>query len=217
MVGLYETAVDELCSWKVNGKRVRPKVIASTATIRRAPDQVQKLFLRKLDVFPPQGTCIRDSFFAIQRPAGPEYPGRRYLGICAFGRRYPVAMIRSYVALMASAQVLYRQIRQAGRSVDDARRATSTPSANWPARGGWSKTTSAPACEMPTSADWPSVSVRALEELTSRKSGTDIPKILERLEAIFDKTQKAQREAERKGGQQPVHRRCLTTSSSPPT
>ena len=70
MVALYETAVDEMCSWTVNGKRVRPKVIASTATIRRAPDQVRKLFLRKLDVFPPQGTSIEDSFFAIQRPAG---------------------------------------------------------------------------------------------------------------------------------------------------
>ena len=33
--------------------------------------------------------------------------------------------------------------------------------------------------------------VRALEELTSRKSGTDIPKILERLEAVFDKTLEA--------------------------
>ena len=40
-------------------------------------------------------------------PSGPDSPGRRYLGICAFGRRYPVAMIRSYVAHMAAAQVLY--------------------------------------------------------------------------------------------------------------
>lgn len=38
MVGLYEAAVDELCSWTVDGKKVRPKVVASTATIRRAPD-----------------------------------------------------------------------------------------------------------------------------------------------------------------------------------
>ena len=107
MVGLYEAAVDELCSWEVDGKKVRPKVVASTATIRRAPDQVQKLFVRKLEVFPPQGTSIRDSFFAIQRPTGEKYPGRRYLGISAFGRRYPVAMIRCYVAHMAAAQVLY--------------------------------------------------------------------------------------------------------------
>ena len=55
MVGLYESAVDELCSWEVDGKKVRPKVVASTATIRRAPDQVQKLFVRKLDVFPAAG------------------------------------------------------------------------------------------------------------------------------------------------------------------
>jgi hypothetical protein len=39
-----------------------------------------------------------------------------------------------------------------------------------------------------------------LEELTSRKSGTDIPKILERLEAVFDKTLEAQRAADRKAG-----------------
>ena len=107
MVGLYEAAVDELCSWKVDGKKVRPKVVASTPTIRRAPAQVQQLFVRKLEVFPPQGTSIRDSFFAIQRPTGEQYPGRRYLGISAFGRRYPVAMIRCYVAHMASAQFLY--------------------------------------------------------------------------------------------------------------
>jgi len=45
--------------------------------------------------------------------------------------------------------------------------------------------------------------VRALEELTSRKSGTDIPKILERLESVFDKTSEAQRAAERKEGKRP--------------
>jgi hypothetical protein len=42
--------------------------------------------------------------------------------------------------------------------------------------------------------------VRAVEELTSRKSGTDIPKILERLEATFDKALEAQRTQERKDG-----------------
>jgi hypothetical protein len=42
--------------------------------------------------------------------------------------------------------------------------------------------------------------VRAVEELTSRKSGTDIPRILERLEAKFDQTMEAQRAQERKEG-----------------
>jgi hypothetical protein len=202
MVGLYESAVDELCSWEVGGKKVRPKVVASTATIRRAADQVQKLYVRKLDVFPPQGTNIRDSFFALQRPVGPEYPGRRYLGICAFGRRYPVAMIRSYVAHMAAAQVLYdkydnladpwmtlagyfnsiRELAGTRRLVgDDIRKRLRDAD-----QRGLAKRR-----------------VRALEELTSRKSGTDIPKILERLEAVFDKATEAQRAAERKDGKRP--------------
>ncbi|EXI92855.1 MAG: hypothetical protein AW12_00335 [Candidatus Accumulibacter sp. BA-94] len=207
MVGLYESGVDELCSWEVNGKKVRPKVVASTATIRRAPDQIQKLFVRKLDVFPPQGTCIRDSFFAMQRPAGANYPGRRYVGISAFGRRYPVAMIRCYVAHMAAAQVLYdkydrladpwmtlagyfnsiRELAGTRRLVEDDIRARLRDAD----QRGLAKRR-----------------VRAIEELTSRKSGTDIPKILERLEAAFDKTLEAQRAADRKAGQP-------TTSSVP--
>ncbi len=202
MVGLYESAVDELCSWEVDSKKVRPKVVASTATIRRAPDQVQKLFVRKLEVFPPQGTSIRDSFFAIQRPTGADYPGRRYLGFSPFGRRYPVAMIRSYVAHMAAAQVLYdkydrladpwmtltgyfnsiRELAGTRRLVDDDIRARLRDAD----QRGLAKRR-----------------IRALEEMTSRRSGTDIPKILERLEATFDKTLEVQRTAERKAGQRP--------------
>src|SRR6185369_6914207 len=69
LVGLYESVVDRLASWEVGGKRVRPKVIASTATIRRAPDQIHALFLRRVAVFPPQGLDASDNFFAVQRPA----------------------------------------------------------------------------------------------------------------------------------------------------
>ena len=35
-----EGAVDRLATWKVDGHDVRPKVIASTATVRRAQAQV---------------------------------------------------------------------------------------------------------------------------------------------------------------------------------
>lgn len=207
MVGLYETAVDEMCTWTVAGKRVRPKVIASTATIRRASDQVQKLFLRKLEVFPPQGTSISNSFFALQRTAGPEYPGRRYIGICAFGRRYPVAMIRVYVALMAAAQRLYekydnladpwmtltgyfnsiRELAGTRRLVEDDIR-TRLRDAD---QRGLAKR---------------QIRFGAVEELTSRKTGSDIPKILERLELFFDKAQDAQRDADRKAGKTPATR-----------
>jgi hypothetical protein len=79
LTGLYETAVDDLCSWDVGGRRVRPKVIASTATVRRAREQMHALFGRELSVFPPQGLDAEDNFFAVQRSTK-ELPGRVYVG-----------------------------------------------------------------------------------------------------------------------------------------
>lgn len=207
MVALYETAVDELCTWTVNGKRVRPKVVSSTATIRRAGDQIKKTFLRKVEIFPPQGTSIDDSFFSLRRHAGEQYPGRRYLGICAFGRRYPVAMIRVYTALMGAAQVLYekydsladpwmtlagyfnsiRELAGTRRLVEDDIR---------------SRVRDADQRGLAKRRIW----MGAVEELTSRKSGTDIPGILERLETTFNKAHEIKREADRKAGIQPSPR-----------
>ena len=203
MVALYETAVDELCAWRVNGKRVRPKVIASTATIRRAPDQVRRLFLRKLAVFPPQGTSIKDSFFALQRPADEKYPGRRYLGICAFGRRYPVAMIRVYVALMASAQKLFEKYD----NLADPWMTLTGYFNSIRELAGTRRLAEDDIRSRLRDADQRGLAKRqirfgAVEELTSRKSGTDIPKILERLEVIFDKAQDVQRDADRKAGKE---------------
>jgi hypothetical protein len=113
LVGLYETAVDELSSWHVDDAVVRPKVIASTATIRRAEDQVRRLFDRRLGIFPPPGLDARDSFFALQRDRPADelaHPGRRYAGVCAPGRRFKQVLIRVYVAqLRAAWTVLGRQ------------------------------------------------------------------------------------------------------------
>ncbi|MBA3635002.1 MAG: helicase [Rubrobacteraceae bacterium] len=194
LVGLYETAVDQLCAWEVDGKRVRPKVVASTATIRRAPDQVYSLFTRDVEIFPPQGTDVRDNFFSRQREPGEEYSGRRYLGICAPGKRLKAALIRVYVAHLAAAQKLYEKygktadpwmtlvgyfnsMRELGgmrRLVDDdvRLRLQSTES-----RGLANRKT-------------PSV-----EELTSRRSSADIPRILDRLETTFDPAQEKLRRA----------------------
>ncbi len=107
LAGLYETAVDELCSWDLNGKHVRPKVVASTATVRRAWEQAHALFGRELEVFPPHGLDVTDSFFARQVPVSQGAPGRRYVGICAQGRRLKAVEIRIYVALMAAAQKVF--------------------------------------------------------------------------------------------------------------
>lgn len=106
LVALYESSVDHLSTWTVNGQKVRPKVVAATATIRRAAQQVQALFMRQVNIFPPQGLDGSDNFFARQCEASPETPGRRYLGICASGRRLKAALIRVYVAHLAAAQYL---------------------------------------------------------------------------------------------------------------
>src|SRR5262249_7192917 len=76
MVGLYETAVDGLSSWADREHSVRPKVVASTATIRRASDQVRGLFLRQVDVFPPRALDAGNNFFSLERSVDDEHPGR---------------------------------------------------------------------------------------------------------------------------------------------
>ena len=77
LVGLYETALDIAAE--------RPKVVASTATIRRAKDQGKALFDRDVHQFPPSGIDARDSWFAVEVPPD-RRPTRRYVGLFAPGR-----------------------------------------------------------------------------------------------------------------------------------
>lgn len=108
LTGLYETAIDHLATWQVNGRDVRPKVVASTATIRRAAEQVHAIFWRRLDVFPPPVLDVEDSFFARQRDPR-LHPGRRYVGLCAPGQRLISAEVRVFTAVLAAAQKLYER------------------------------------------------------------------------------------------------------------
>jgi hypothetical protein len=79
MVGLYETALDLMFS--AHGHP--PKIIGSTATIRRAPEQVKALFNRSTCQFPPPAIDYEDSGFAV---LDWSKPGRRYVGIASAGR-----------------------------------------------------------------------------------------------------------------------------------
>jgi len=108
MAGLYEAAIEGLCVRDTDRDAVRPKIVASTATVRRAQDQIQALFARSLtQVFPPPGPDRRDSFFARTLPAT-ERAARLYLGIAAQGRNPKVVMRRVYLALMGAAERAYR-------------------------------------------------------------------------------------------------------------
>jgi len=104
MVGLYETAIDALSTQFVDQKRVRPKIVASTATVRRATKQIRALFGRDaVDVFPPPGPDRRDSFFAKTVPATTKH-ARTYVGISAQGRSLKVVLLRTYLVLLGAAQ-----------------------------------------------------------------------------------------------------------------
>jgi hypothetical protein len=108
MAGLYEAAIEALCLREIEGRKVRPKIVASTATVRRAQNQIQALFARPLtQVFPPPGPDRRDSFFARTVLAS-ETPARLYLGIAAQGRNPKVLMRRAWLALMGAAERAYR-------------------------------------------------------------------------------------------------------------
>ncbi len=107
MAGLYETSIEALCTREQDGRRIKPKIVASTATVRRAQTQVQALFGRGLtQIFPPQGIERRDCFFA-QSKAPSELPARRYVGVACQGRSPKVMMRRVYLALMGAAQKAY--------------------------------------------------------------------------------------------------------------
>lgn len=108
MAGLYETAIEALCMRELEGRAVRPKIVASTATVRRAQDQIQALFARPLtQVFPPPGPDGRDSFFSRTVPSS-EVPPRLYLGIASQGRNPKVLMRKAWLALMGAAERAYR-------------------------------------------------------------------------------------------------------------
>ena len=109
MVGLYETAIDALSGAELGAEGPRPKIIASTATVRRAQRQIQALFGRTaVEVFPPPCPDRRDSFFAVTVGARERNP-RRYLGIAAQGRNLKVVLLRTCLALMAAAQKAWNE------------------------------------------------------------------------------------------------------------
>ena len=191
MVGLYETAVDELSSWTLNGKRVRPKVVASTATVRRAEDQVRNVFMRRISVFPPSGLDVEDNFFSVQRPIT-EKPGRRYMGICAPGSSRPAVLIRTYTAFLTAAQDLFDKFGPVAdpymtlvgyfnslRELGGMKRLAEDDVQTRSFRVNMSLV------------DRPGLSQRRVEEvseLTSRVSSQDIPRYLDQLEVPFDGT-----------------------------
>lgn len=107
MVGLYETLVDRLCTRTDTGATIRPVLVASTATVRRAQSQVLQVFARGLTVFPPPLLDAGDTFFSRRVIPSPTTPARRYRGILAPGERLTAVEIRVMTALLEFGQHLF--------------------------------------------------------------------------------------------------------------
>ena len=119
MVGLYETMVQTLCNdyyskcppFINDTKKFKsPKIVASSATISRAYEQVKSIYgieyPHQLNIFPPQGVKFGDTWFSEEKPLNDKevairFPSRRYAGIMASS--FPsaqTAIVRAYASVL---------------------------------------------------------------------------------------------------------------------
>jgi hypothetical protein len=119
MYGLYEGVIERLCTQEEDGLEVVPKIIASTATIRGASDQIRALYARidpatnttKAELFPCPGLTMGDSFFGMyaRKEDGSLESGRLYLGVHAIDYGSVLtAQVRSFAAVLYQAGALAR-------------------------------------------------------------------------------------------------------------
>jgi hypothetical protein len=174
MVAIYESAIEALCS----RRGVRPKIIAATATIRRAFEQVKGLFGRESTrLFPPSGLSADDSYFAS---IDDEAPGRIYAGIMSQSHTMATSMVNIGSALLQAPLdlklsktvldaywtlvVYHNSIRELGRTVTLARD-------DIPAR-----------LKAACGSDARKLNSDSVQELTGNVPAYELPRILERAE-----------------------------------
>jgi hypothetical protein len=188
IAGLYETAFDLLAARKVNGEWRGPKIVASTATVRRAEIQIRNLFGReRTAIFPPPGIGRGDSFFAR---IDNETPSRLYFGVASPGRGPKLVFLRALQTLLSGAAALssggpndpadpyltalcyfnaLRELGGARRIVDDEVRAHLTSYGRNRVR------------REPTGAPFADRALREIQELTSRYSTDQVSEARTRL------------------------------------
>lgn len=92
LTGIYESLIEWLCTDRIDGKKVLPKIICATATIKAYKEQIQSIFGRNKELsnlFPPAGVDINDNYFSKvltinQNGKEVPAPGRKYVGVYAF-------------------------------------------------------------------------------------------------------------------------------------
>ena len=122
MVGLYETAIDELSSLGCRREAGAPEGHRVDGDDPPGEHQAQALFARQLEVFPPPGAGRRATRSSPRETPSARQPGRLYLGVCAPGERLKSVEVRVFVDAPRRRADAVRAARRGGRSVDDARR-----------------------------------------------------------------------------------------------
>ncbi len=100
VAGLYESAIDLMFT----ASGYKPKIIGSTATIKRASEQILHLFDRKVCQFPPPAIDEGDSGFSVTNF---ESVGRRYIGVTTAGRSAKFTLQAVAASLLQSAHAAY--------------------------------------------------------------------------------------------------------------
>ncbi|WP_306842283.1 helicase-related protein [Paenarthrobacter nicotinovorans] len=166
-----------------------PKIVASTATIRSAEDQVKGLVARNVQLFPPSGLNEDDSYFASPTQ-DPDATGRTYIGLMPQAFTQSTSVVRAMAAMLEApwkaahgphdiagvdaywtAVAYHNSLRELGRTVtlirDDVNNLLATR------RGPEGETRQ--------------IRGDGMVELTSRVGAEDLPKALQRLERALHK------------------------------
>ncbi|SDG08441.1 Helicase conserved C-terminal domain-containing protein [Sinosporangium album] len=191
VVGLFEAAVDELSTWTFEGRETGPKIVASTATTKRAQEQILGVFGQGHAVFPPQVIDVKDTFFSRRVPVTEANPGRRYLGLCAHGTRLKAAEIRLAEILLLAGQTMFDRY---GRAADPYMTTVGYFNATRELAGMRRYLDDDVAIRVRRHGSLKGLSNRLvarnavlnIQELTARISSGDISEVLKRLELGFD-------------------------------
>lgn len=101
LTGIYEAAFKRMCT--IHG--IKAKVVASTATIRNAREQILSLYGERHTQFPPQGIEAGDSYFAVKATSDNK-PSRLYMGCMGTGMSATAIMIRVMAATLYATRYL---------------------------------------------------------------------------------------------------------------
>jgi superfamily II DNA/RNA helicase len=100
LVGLFENIILSLCTTDTQ----KPKIIASTATVKNVKEQVKGLYNRAVQIFPQNATNADNTFFSKTLLESK----RRYVGILPTGKTQTMTSLRLNAALLFARLELWK-------------------------------------------------------------------------------------------------------------